>query len=56
MIDPTPPPTEEPAPPTADVPPAPLNAESLPPGWQQKLESGEVGIEDLPNGLAKKLN
>ena len=50
----TPPPADQP-PSTGGTPPATPNTDSLPPGWQNKLDSGAANINDLPPGLAKKL-
>lgn len=47
--------TGQPSTSTGGGPPAPAGTESLPPGWQKKIESGAATLGDLPPGLAKKL-
>jgi RNA polymerase sigma factor (sigma-70 family) len=51
----TPSTTDQPGSAAGGTQPSPPTTEGLPSGWQKKLESGEVGIDDLPKGLAKKL-
>jgi RNA polymerase sigma factor (sigma-70 family) len=53
--DPTTPPAVDQAPTGGGTSPVPPSTKALPPGWQQKIDSGAATINDLPPGLAKKL-